>query len=240
MKTTLVCCILPLVFAGCEQGGKSIQVVTFEQKELPRLNPTAYDFDATLPQVKKAIRKACGEQWFLSQAGKNHERVWKGGGDTEASRRLTQVLQLPPGSLFFKGDADALTRGLLAQHGNENDAYFYGIDSPIGESQIYFTDDGQPAIYYADFHIHLTALGTNRTRVEIFTYDSTVAIGAEKAWTAHGHEIGLITAKVPPTTVEEYQILLRIGEQLGAKDMPALITPGTNAPMKQVTRPRLS
>jgi hypothetical protein len=56
----------------------------------------------------------------------------------------------------------------------------------------------------------------------------------------HGHNISLITANVEPTTVEEYQILLRIAEQLGVKDMPPLITPGTNAPIKQVTKPRKS
>lgn len=230
---------MTLTLPGCEQrqSGQTGQV-TFQQRVLPHPNPTNYEFDATIGDVKDAIKKAFSK-WREEELKLRERRVWNGPGDAEAKRRLTAALQRPPMYLFWKGDADALAKDLLTRPGNENDAYFYGTDSPVGESQVYFKD-GQPLIYYADFHIHLTAVGPKRTRVEIFTCDSSVAAGAEKSLTVHRYGNSLITANVDPTTVEEYQILLRLGEQLGAKDMPPLIIPGTNSPMKQLTKPRQS
>jgi len=150
-------------------------------------------------------------------------------------RLLTMALQLPPGSLFWKGDGDALSKGLLIKPGNENDAYFYATDSPVGESQVYFRN-GLPLIYYADFHIHLTSVAAQKTRVEILTYDSSVVTRADEGWWRHGP--AFISVNVDPTTVEEYQILLRIGAQLGTKDMPELVVPGPSSPVGQIRKPR--
>jgi len=112
----------------------------------------------------------------------------------------------------------------LTKLGNENDAYFYGTESPIGYSEIYFKD-GQPLIYFADFHIHLSAVKSQKVRIDIFTYGSSVNTGMHAAWSpAHGTKY--VYVQIPPTTVEEYQILLRIGEQLGVKDMPPIVKPG--------------
>jgi hypothetical protein len=137
--------------------------------------------------------------------------------------------------LIWKGVADVLTRGALAKPGTENDAYLSGGGTCIGESKTYFKDD-QPLIYFADFHIHLTALDERKTRVEIFTYGSYVVTGLDESWSPHGPS--LISAEVDPTTIEQYQILLDIGRQLGAKEMPPLLTPGPDAPVKELTLPR--
>jgi hypothetical protein len=224
---------MALTFTGC---GQQPAGVTLQERLLPHPNPTNYEFEASISEVKAAIKKACGDKWRLAEAKKNRGRVWKGDGDADAKRLLTMLLQLGPGSLFFKGDADALAKGILTRPGNENDAYFYGTDSPVGESQVYFKD-GQPLIYFADFHIHLTAVDPRRTRVEIFTYDSSVNSGLYAPWSpAQGRSF--IYVKVDPTTVEQYQILLRIGEQLGTKDMLQLVTPGSDSPVKELTLPR--
>jgi hypothetical protein len=143
------------------------------------------------------------------------------------------LLQLPPGSLYWKGDADSLTKNLLSKVGNENDAYFNGTDSPVGESKTYLIAS-QPLIYFADFHIHLNAITASRTRVEIITYDSKVNTGAYAGRTAHGRSF--LYVPVDPTTIEEYEILLRIGLQLGAKDMPPIEVPGPGSPVRQITK----
>jgi hypothetical protein len=111
----------------------------------------------------------------------------------------------------------------------------FGSTSPVGESQVYFKD-GQPLIYYADFHIHLTPLDSKKTRVEIFTYGSSVVTGVDESWSPHGP--AFIFVNVDPTTIEQYQILLGIGQQLRMTNMPPLVTPGMDAPMKELTLPR--
>jgi hypothetical protein len=227
-----------LAIAGCGQGDQSRQV-TFQQKVLPHPNSTSYEYGATVQQVKSAINRAfC--QWKDEELAVRARRVWNGPGDIEAKHRLTMALQLPPGSLFLnKEDAYGPAEAVLGRPGNENDAYFNGTESPVDESPVYFAD-GHRLIYYADFHIHVAAVGAKRTRVEVFTRGSSVVVGAERGWTVHGPNTSFIMADVKPTTVEEYQILLRIGQQLGEKDMPPLITPGTNSPIGEVTKPRKS
>jgi hypothetical protein len=224
---------IALALTGC--GPPPVSQVTLQEKQMPRPNPVNYEFDAPVSGVRDAVRKALGFDWRLEEARRNRQRAWKGGGSAEAKCVLTMALQLPPGSLFFKGDADALSKHLLTQPGNENDAYFYGTDSPIGESQVYFKD-GQPLIYYADFHIHLNALGPQKTRVEISTYDSSLVTGVDESWSAHGPSF--IFVRVQSTTIEEYQILLGIGKQLGTKNMPQPVTPTPDSAVRQLTKPR--
>jgi len=221
-----------LTLTGCLLQSKN---VTFQERVLQIQNPTSYEFNANVSEVKSAIKQALGDEFGEQEYEKHRGRVWKGGGDAETKRLLTIALQLGAGSLFFKGDADSLTDGILAKPGNENDAYFYGANAPVGEFQVYFKD-GQPLIYFADFHIHLTVIDPRKTRVEIYTYDSIVNTGVRGPNTVHGRSF--IYVKVKPTTVEEYQILLRIGEKLGTKNMPLLVTPGPDAPVKELTKPR--
>jgi hypothetical protein len=198
-------------------------------------NSTNYEFDASLADVTNAIRKVFGV-WREEQRKKYRESVWEGSGDSKTKQALSGSLQ-SSGMVFllWKGDGDVLAKGLLAKTGNENDAYIYGDARPIGESPIYFKD-GQPLIYYADFHIHLTAISPKKIRVEIFTYGSSVITGLDKSWSPHGPSF--IFMAVPPTTIEQYQILLGIGQQLGTANLPPLVTPGPDAPVKEFSLPR--
>jgi len=83
------------------------------------------------------------------------------------------------------------------------------------ESKIYFRF-GKPLLYTVEFNIHLDSISENKTRVEIFTLEPKIFIFGFGA----GH-IGINREKeVPPSTIEEYEILLSIGEQLGEKGMP--------------------
>jgi hypothetical protein len=110
------------------------------------------------------------------------------------------------------------------------------MEVPYGESQVYF-EGATPLIYYADFHIHVIPVASGKTRVEITAYDSRVAAGVDRrfSWVSSGP--GLFVVAVAPTTVEEYQILLGIGEKLGTKNMPPLVLPGADAPVRQLVKP---
>jgi hypothetical protein len=224
-----------LTFTGCRHLGSQSEQVTLQEKLLSHPNPMSYEFDAAVRDVQGATQKAF-DKWREEQTRAYQSSVWKGSGDTNSRHLLTLALQLSGSMhLLWKGDGDALAKDLLTKAGNENDAYLVGMEAPVGESKVYFKN-GQPLIYYADFHIHLTAVGLQRTRVEIFTYDPNVVTGVDESWSPHGPSF--IGVKVDPTTVEEYQILLGIGAQLGTKDMPPLVTPGSDSPVKELTLPR--
>jgi hypothetical protein len=222
--------VLSLAVTGCGR-----QHVTLQVRVLSSPNPTNYEFDAPIEKVRDAVKAAFGK-WDDEEIRLRRSRTWQGNGDADDKRLLTILLQLPPGSLLWKGDGDALSKQLLTKPGNEYDAYFCGGDSPFGESAVYF-NDGVALPYFADFHIHLRAINQRRTRVEITTYDSSVNTGVNAGWSpARGHVSLYVT--VDPTTVEEYQILLMIGQQLGTMNMPVVVTPGPDSTVKQVTKSR--
>jgi hypothetical protein len=107
------------------------------------------------------------------------------------------------------------------------------MGNAVGKSVVYFKD-GTPLTYYADFQIHLTPINADHTRVDIITRDSHVRAGTE--W--HPVAQAGIFVDVAPTSVEEYQILLDIGKQLGVKSMPMLITPDPKAPIRKLKASR--
>lgn len=110
----------------------------------------------------------------------------------------------------------------LNRLGNENDAYAYNHHMPIGKSDVYYAR-GEPLEYLAEFQIHLTALDDGKTRVEIVTYGPQVICGK----TLGGHGLGLANdyRSVDATTIEEYELLVRIGAALEVRNMPELRRP---------------
>ena len=119
------------------------------------------------------------------------------------------------GSLYFSDKVDYSYSYIFIDSNNINDAILYPLAS--FDSKIYFRS-GKPLPYTSmAFHIHLDSISENKTNVEIFTLESklyTFGIGA-------GHLCHIWEKEVPPSTIEEYEILLIIGEQLGEQEMPA-------------------
>ena len=74
--------------------------------------------------------------------------------------------------------------------------------------------------YWADFKLFLTPVSDSKTQVSVQTSGSMVRIGPTFA--AHG---GNYLEPVPPTSIEEYRILLKIGSALGEPAMPPLSLP---------------
>ena len=90
-------------------------------------------------------------------------------------------------------------------------------------------------VYFADFHIHLTTISASKTGVTVFTIDPNVVAGLEQH-VAHGP--AYVCVEVPPTSIEEYQILTRLGRQLHTRDMPEMKVPSPDALTRKVQRPR--
>jgi hypothetical protein len=229
--------ILPaslLILSSCKTR---IESVTLEERLLPHPNPTSYVFNASIRRVKEAVEKCYGTQWRISKERENLSKVWDGPGDEEVKRALTEALRVPPGNLYWKGDPHVMPDAMqwLYAPGNENDAYYYCGDSTLDRCPLYLWD-GHPLPYRADLQFHITPEGDGRTQVKVLTHRSQVIARLDESWSPHGSSF--VFVDVPPTTIEQYRALLAIGRELGAHDMPPLITPNADAPVRYVTLPR--
>lgn len=79
---------------------------------------------------------------------------------------------------------------------------------------------GKPLEYKAEYHVLLSPVSDSQTRVEVRTAEAQVSIGS--SFSAHG---GALAEWVTPTTIEEYRILLMIGDKVGEQGMPPLQLP---------------
>ena len=117
-------------------------------------------------------------------------------------------------ALYFKNEIEL---DIFLQEENKNDAFLRSfLCSP--KSKIYYKS-GKPLYYQVNFHIHLDSISESKTKVEVFTLDPEILTwGILYGNIGHGYAN---MKKVPPSTIEEYEILLSIGEQLGEQGMPA-------------------
>lgn len=109
----------------------------------------------------------------------------------------------------------------FAQPGTESDAYLYTFHEPIGRSKVYYRNN-LPLEYIANFHLRIASKGQHETRVEVQTFGSEVIAGVSPLGF---HGPANIYVRVEPTTIEEYEILLKIGAALNTPNMPPLIVP---------------
>jgi len=170
-----------------------------ETRALTALNPTSYVFHASVGEVHGAV-----EQLYTQQF----------------SRRPLNAFSI------VRADDELLTdeqRRALARPGGEDDLYLAYMHSPMGLSNVYFAG-GEPAPYIADFDLQIASVDDERTRVVVHALDAQVIAG--KTWLPRHHMTRAnIYVSVQPTTVEEYRLLLGIGEILGEPSMPALRLP---------------
>lgn len=161
-------------------------------------NPTSYTFEFNLQQVSEFIKKE-----FLNRPGYRYMQLEYFGQDVLSSS----------------------AKKLFENKSNQNDFYLH-YSSAIGKSKIYFNKKGEPLDYYAEFHLHLTVIDSINTKVEIFTTDPRVVVGRD-LFPSLPHLVRMDKTKsVPPSTIEEYEILLKIGKGLGVKEkMPKLVEP---------------
>jgi hypothetical protein len=126
--------------------------------------------------------------------------------------------------LSFKEDSNPFSEEIFIDPINNKDAYLYSFD--LLNSSIYFKDS-KPLLYDVSFHIHLDSIDNCHTNVTVITIHPKVVVGT-KFGLADNLKIRIADfRKVEPSTVEEYQILLRIGNALDEKQMPPLIMPST-------------
>jgi hypothetical protein len=193
--------------AGCLLPG------TYAVRECPP-NPTAYEFHAGVPETKAAILRTFprGFHFVTSRPAGTPARLDAGYMPIDAAHKW----------------ASSFGREIFSQPKNNDDVYLFSFTPLVGKSLVY-QSGGEGLDYHATFHLHLTPVAAGRTRVEVFTLNPWVPCG--RVFNVHagsGYVPGI--AKVKPTTVEEYQILLRLGSDLKEMGMPALQVPAPSAP----------
>ncbi len=110
---------------------------------------------------------------------------------------------------------------------NENRNHFFinwfGWNSSGEDSKIYYNWWGKLKLI-PSYHIILDSLSNSQTKITIESFPKVKA-GTDFSL---NHMLPYITSRkvnVKPSTIEEYEILLRIGKLVGEKDMPSLKLP---------------
>ena len=198
--------LLPILvmvgLGGCALPG------SYTVRECPP-NPTAYVFHTGVGETKEAIR-----------------RTFPKGFKFVADRTPIMTGDFMPIDASHEM-ARSFGRAIFAKPENEDDIYLFSFVPLVGKSQVY-QSGGEGLDYYATFHLHLTAVDAGRTKVEVFTISPHIPCG--RVFNFHagsGYVNG--TAYVKPTTIEEYQILLKIGAALREEGMSPLQIPAATA-----------
>lgn len=171
--------------------------INYKTLRMPQKNPTEYTFNVNIDTLKNLI--------FNSKDNFYNEL---GGFFTGLYRVLNDSSKL------YKIE-------YLKKPWNKDDFVYYCY---YGLSNIY-VNESEWIGYAADFHIHLEKLDKNEAHVKINTCRPRIKV---RVRTVYSHAPGFYnTYYVDPSTIEEYKILLVIGEKLGIREkMPKLILPG--------------
>lgn len=116
---------------------------------------------------------------------------------------------------------------LFADTNNKKDLCLMPVGF-LGKSKVYFKNNGDSLDYTAWFYIHLEEIGKQKTKVKILTFDSEVITGQSLIPLPPHFGHPYKKSSVEPSTIEEYQILLKIGDIVGEQKMPTLILPVRN------------
>jgi hypothetical protein len=179
------------------------EIYPLEIKPFSRRNPTFYEFDLPISQLRRKLLAAFN--------------------DMDLSESLAvSINYLSEGLIIIESIENAsFATEIFTKPENKNDFLIHFDGTRVATSPIYF-GGGQPLEYYAEFQLHLTELGNNRTKVSVITHKPRI-INGSKCCSQIGHISNSVA--VEPTTIEEYHILRFVGGILGAKNMPPLMFP---------------
>jgi hypothetical protein len=93
------------------------------------------------------------------------------------------------------------------------------------KSKVYKRKDNEFLEYHVSFYLHLEMVSSSQTKVSITSIDPHIIVGRELLPYPPFMVRRDKTQLVEPSTIEEYQILLEIGNLTGERDMPLLVLP---------------
>jgi len=171
----------------------------YVEYQLPQKNPTSFVFPFPVRQVHVAVD---------SSLRPDYHGWLKTSFDTLLYGRAAEVLKKQENKYdFYVGAAE-----------RQCDGYVYAS-----------RDKREKHILYSfGFHIHLSPKSTDSTSVEIHTLNPQIRVGIQFPFNCFNPPPPGATMYIaaPPSTIEEYMVLLEIGDKLCYRNkMPALVMP---------------
>ncbi len=175
-----------------------------ETRTLPERNPTAYQFQIPLEELRAGVIAGLTYDKQLDRP------IF---GRTESDGLALLSVREAGNTTYVK---------VLQLPGNERDLYLTASHEPLWESPVYRgPHDGLP--FLAAFHVHFAAISPTRTSVSVTALDTEVLNGQMTGMPGHGRANRYI--RVEPTSIEEYVVLRYMGSILGVRSMPKVILP---------------
>jgi len=122
------------------------------------------------------------------------------------------------------GHYDWRRMGLDDWSAEDRTFHLRNFHDPIGKSPVYFAK-GEPLDFLAEFRIDIVRRGPLESEVSVSVLRPEVINGKQFGFGSCGPGFANRYVPVEPTSIEEYEILLKIGAALQEKGMPELILP---------------
>ena len=183
--------------------------IGFRKVHFKEKNPTSYIFSVPLSKLKEIIIHD-----FEIHRSKNIDEYVS---VQEISNKSWDVLTIGESNMYSKSE------NIFINENNKFDLIIIPTPNPTVSYSKVYKKFWKPMEYSAQFQLHFIFITDTETKIEIITHNPEVLYWGFNFF-GSGH--GYVKCKtVEPTTIEEYEILLRIGKLVGEKDMPSLLLP---------------
>lgn len=183
--------------------------IGFRTKPLEEKNPTSYVFHTPLSVLRENIVKDFSKDRSIDIIDLRSVQ--------EISRKQWIIKDV------YNINSTAKHQRVFEKTENKLDLFLSPANNPAVSYSKVYKKFWKSLEYCAEFQLHFIPINENETKIEVFTHGSEVLyFGFNFFGSGHSY---VKYKKVELTTIEEYEILLRIGALAGEKDMPLLKIP---------------
>lgn len=181
--------------------------IGYRIKHLEEKNPTSYVFHAPYERLREII--ICDFSQDRTKNIRDSESV------QEISKKQWYVKDEISLYLLYLGDS------VSEKPKNKLDLYLTPVGRTVSYSNVY-KKFWWSLEYFAEFQLHFEPINEAETKITVITHAPEVLYSSSPVFSGHAY---VDFKKVEPTTIEEYEILLRIGKLVEEKEMPPLKLP---------------
>jgi len=209
MRKYIIIILLIILVSGCW---------SYRSLKLETKNPTEYIFKVNSSLLKKALINSFPYNFYKGLDLIYHPK------DTFNIKyhdiKEYKMIKLPGNhskDIFFFNFHDTVRL-------NDNRIFLYNEDAWVLSSEVYYRHH-RKLRYYASFLIIIDSLDSIHTKVKIKTIEPRIVVGYGLL-PSIPHFVRLEKTKpVPPSTIEEYELLRYIGSKIGVDSMPPVVYP---------------
>jgi hypothetical protein len=177
--------------------------IGFRKIPLKERNPVSYVFHMPLEELRSKILK----DFVIDRS--------------EGIADLQNIQEICKVNWYVATESSKYSVDIFKKPENAHDLYLV-LNKPVSLSKVYYKF-WKPLEYSAEFQLHFTPIDDHITKIEIITFNGSVFYWGMPL---PGGDHAFVKEKgVSPTTIEEYEILLRIGNLVSEKNMPPIKFP---------------